>query len=134
MWIIGVILLIIISCYLYSTFKKEKDNKENSSHSQKPIIEYKIFRRNKIKGKYRENEEVEEIELNSEKWEDVQSSVVLSIYYNSEKNLLYVKFKQESIYVYFEVSKEIATDFLNSSSKGRYVRNVLWDYDYKRLK
>ena len=134
MWIIGIILLVIIACCLYSANNEEKDNKENNNHSQKPIIVYKTFRRVKVNGKHRENEVVEEIEVNSDKWEDVQSSVVLSIYYNSEKNLLYVKFKQESIYVYFDVSKNVAEDFLNSSSKGRYVRKVLWDYDYKRLK
>jgi hypothetical protein len=54
------------------------------------------------------------------KMNEVDSSNMKSIGYDSSTESLFVKFKDNSIYVYFEVPEITYKDFLDSSSKGGY--------------
>jgi len=54
------------------------------------------------------------------KMNEVDSSNMKSIGYDSSTENLFVKFRDNSIYVYFEVPEITYKDFLDSSSKGGY--------------
>ena len=54
------------------------------------------------------------------KMNEVDSSNMKSIGYDSSTESLFVKFRDNSIYVYFEVPEITYKDFLDSSSKGGY--------------
>ena len=66
-------------------------------------------------------------------WIKVESTNVKKIYYNFHKQDLYVMFKDNSTYVYFNVEKNVFMEFLTAPSKGAFVRQELKPYQYKKI-
>lgn len=66
----------------------------------------------------------------------VDSSNIQWIAYDEELNNLYVAFNNNSVYVYYEVPKEIFENFMRAGSKGRYLHMYIKRnnrYKYKKL-
>lgn len=67
--------------------------------------------------------------------EYVESSNLDWISYDESEHKLYIQFKNQSLYVYYDVPKEIYTNLKNAVSKGKYhAYNIKWKFEYKRLK
>ena len=68
------------------------------------------------------------------KWININdSSSIVRIYFNHTTNTLYVNFKSNTYYAYYEVEKETFNEFLMAPSKGLFVRNNLKNYKYKYI-
>lgn len=64
----------------------------------------------------------------------VNSSNIDSIGYNATKKQLFVKFKNDTIYVYKDVPKDVWNELQNVESKGKFVYYEIKDvYDYEKL-
>lgn len=64
----------------------------------------------------------------------VQSTNLDWVAYDEVKKILYVQFKNGGYYAYYDVPKEIFTDLLKASSKGRYLAmKIKWKFEYKKL-
>lgn len=61
----------------------------------------------------------------------VSSSNVASIGY--AEGVIEVEFNDGSIYQYLGVNEDIYRNFINSSSKGRFVHYYLKGYSYRRI-
>ena len=70
---------------------------------------------------------------NDIKWVSIISSNVKEAHYNAKLSNLYIKFKDSSIYVYYNVSTQTYIQFLSSPSKGRFVGSELRKYNYSRI-
>jgi len=72
-------------------------------------------------------------------WEDVifipvESSNVQEFGYDEENRMLYVRFLNGSLYVYYDVAPDIYDGFFMAPSKGKYVWSHLRDrYEYARV-
>ncbi len=66
-------------------------------------------------------------------WINVESSNVDKVYYNEEKQVLYIKFISNMFYAYYDVDKCTFFRLLLSNSKGRFVRYELKSYKYKNI-
>lgn len=63
----------------------------------------------------------------------VESSNVREIGYDPDTSILYVKFKPDSLYKYFDVPADVWEDFKSASSKGQFVHQRLkGTYQYER--
>lgn len=68
------------------------------------------------------------------KMKSVKSSNIDSIGYNESKKQLFVKFRNDTIYVYKDVPIEVWENFQNAESKGKFVYYELRNmYDYEKL-
>ena len=63
----------------------------------------------------------------------VDSSVVDSVYYNEMTNVLYVKFVDDSIYLYSGIPFSTYQSFLMSESKGNFINTRITGYPYLKL-
>lgn len=64
----------------------------------------------------------------------VNSTNINSIGYDEEKQILYVSFHSNSLYMYYDVPQEVYNEFLNSHSKGSYLyKNIIDYFDYDRI-
>lgn len=61
------------------------------------------------------------------RWVNIHSTNVKRIKYNQKQLQLFVEFKNNSVYRYDNVPVEVAIDFFNSSSLGRFVWRRLRD-------
>ena len=61
---------------------------------------------------------------------DVVSSNIKSIGYDLKTENLFVKFNNNSLYLYIDVPKKIYVDFLDASSKGKYHHEFIKSYEY----
>lgn len=55
----------------------------------------------------------------------VESSNVVSIGYDEEKETLEVEFKGGSVYHYYHVDKDTHSEFMKDESHGRFLRKVI---------
>tara|TARA_Y100001973_G_C5080410_1_gene272183 strand:+ start:125 stop:337 length:213 start_codon:yes stop_codon:yes gene_type:complete len=67
---------------------------------------------------------------------EVESSMIKEVEYNEEENSLQIKFKNESIYKYFDVPLQIYKEFLNAESKGKFfhakiAKKFTWNLEEK---
>ena len=68
-------------------------------------------------------------------WEQVISSNILAIGYDSEQKILGVEFKDRTIYHYFDVPQFEHSKIMNASSKGSYLHShIKGKYRYKQVK
>lgn len=66
-------------------------------------------------------------------WMDVPNSTnVAAVSYDANKAELYVRFKDGSTYTYMSVPDGIDRQLLESDSPGKFVRNDLAVYQYRR--
>ena len=63
----------------------------------------------------------------------VESSCIKSIGYDEEKSELFVEFKSGQIYKYPNCSKTLYENFMNSSSKGRFLNDYLVGDVYQKV-
>lgn len=63
----------------------------------------------------------------------VESSCIKSIGYDEEKSELFVEFKSGQIYKYPNCSKTLYENFMNSSSKGRFLNDYLVEGSYQKV-
>jgi hypothetical protein len=65
---------------------------------------------------------------------NVESSNIKSIGYDTENKILAVEFKHGGIYQYFDVPENIYEEFMNADSHGKYFsENIRNDNDYRKL-
>jgi hypothetical protein len=68
------------------------------------------------------------------RWVQVHSTNVKRIKYNQKQKHLFIEFKNNAVYRYDDVPIEVAVDFFNSSSMGRFVWRRLRDrFAYERI-
>jgi hypothetical protein len=66
--------------------------------------------------------------------ENVNSSNLASIGYDSENEILEVEFKHGGVYQYFDVSENVFNELMNAPSHGVYFSaNIRNDYKYSKL-
>lgn len=64
----------------------------------------------------------------------LDSSMIDSIEYDTESNVLLVRFNNGSLYAYDDVDEDVYHEIVDAPSAGTYFAyNVRWDYDYMRL-
>jgi hypothetical protein len=63
----------------------------------------------------------------------VESSCVKSIGYEEEKNELFVEFNSGKIYKYPNCSKTLYENFMNSTSKGRFLNDYFVGSNYEKV-
>lgn len=65
----------------------------------------------------------------------VTSSTILSVCYDNENRILEVKFKNNSIYQYFEVEKNIYESLIAATSHGKYLHTeiIKKNYTFKKI-
>lgn len=72
--------------------------------------------------------------MNLPKMESVQSSNILEVGYDSESEIVYVRFQDNSLYCYKNVPSSDFEGLLNAPSVGSYLhRNFKNVYPYERL-
>ncbi|MCS6795434.1 MAG: KTSC domain-containing protein [Raineya sp.] len=65
----------------------------------------------------------------------VESSMIASVGYDEENEILEVEFNSGQVYQYFEVPREVFDELLQAESKGRYMKNSVIDcYPYTKVK
>jgi hypothetical protein len=64
----------------------------------------------------------------------VESSMIDEVAYQSGSELLFVRFKNGSLYSYEDVPKHLFDELLNSESKGKFfTNNIKKDYVFKKV-
>jgi hypothetical protein len=63
----------------------------------------------------------------------VESSCIKSIGYEEEKNELFVEFNSGKIYKYPNCSKTLYENFMNSTSKGRFLNDYFVGSNYEKV-
>ena len=67
-------------------------------------------------------------------WLQLDSKMLASVAYDSEKQILYLRFRTGDVYRYFEFSGEDYRVFLNAESRGKYfLANIRDQFRYERL-
>ena len=67
-------------------------------------------------------------------WLPLESKMFTSVAHDSEKQILYLRFRSGEVYRYFDFVEEEYQSFLNAESKGRYFRTHIRDhFRYERL-
>lgn len=67
-------------------------------------------------------------------WLKLDSKMLASVAYDSEKQTLYLRFRTGDVYRYFEFSGEHYRAFLNAESRGKYfLANIRDQFRYERL-
>jgi len=64
----------------------------------------------------------------------VQSSQISYIGYDEDKSILYITFKNDSTFRYFDVEKEIYNTLKTSTSVGKYFNSIKNNYEYEKVK
>lgn len=66
--------------------------------------------------------------------EDMDSSMIYAVQYDTESKTLMVRFQNDSLYSYDDVEEEQYFDLINAPSIGTYfARNIRWNYPYMKL-
>ena len=64
---------------------------------------------------------------------DVESSNIAAIGYNEDTKELYVRFSSGAVYIYQDVQEEVYQEFLDASSKGKYLNeHIKGVYQYAK--
>jgi hypothetical protein len=67
-------------------------------------------------------------------WHDVESSNLESVGFDSDAQILGVRFKNRTTYHYFDVPEPVFQEFLDAPSKGQFLeRRVKGVYRYERV-
>jgi hypothetical protein len=67
-------------------------------------------------------------------WLPLESKMFLSVAYDADRRTLYLRFRSEDVYRYFEFSNKDYQQFLSAESKGRYfLSNIRNCFRYERL-
>jgi len=67
-------------------------------------------------------------------WQPIESKMFLSMAYDKEKRVLYLRFRSGDVYRYFEFPEEQNHEFLNAESRGRYFMSRIRDrFRFERL-
>lgn len=65
----------------------------------------------------------------------VKSSHIISIGYNSPSKILYIKFKGNNIYKYFNVPSSVFDEFLAAESHGKFAhKSIYHSFEYERCR
>ena len=68
------------------------------------------------------------------KWFRVDSSNIEMVAYDYGANVLYVRFHTGSVYIYYDVPRDVYTELKNSESVGEYFsEHVRGEYEYERV-
>lgn len=60
-------------------------------------------------------------------WQPLESKMFLSAAYDSEHQILYLRFRSQDVYRYFEFPDDRYQEFLNAASRGRYFLSHIRD-------
>jgi hypothetical protein len=67
-------------------------------------------------------------------WLPLESKMFLSIAYDAEKGILYLRFHSGDVYRYFDFSDDDYQHFLRAESKGRhFLSNIRNCFPYERM-
>ncbi len=66
-------------------------------------------------------------------WLPVKSSNVAAVRADPDRAELHVRFKDGSMYTYYSVPAGLVDDLLASDSPGRFIRESMNVYQYKRM-
>ena len=67
-------------------------------------------------------------------WLTLDSKMLASVAYVSEKQILYLRFRTGDVYRYFEFPGEQYREFLNAESRGKYfLANIRTRFHYERM-
>ena len=67
-------------------------------------------------------------------WLPLESKMFLSVAYDANKRILYLRFRGGDVYRYFQFSKNDYQQFLSAESKGRYfLSNIRNCFPYERM-
>ena len=60
-------------------------------------------------------------------WQPLESKMFLSAAYDAEHQILYLRFRSQDVYRYFEFPDDRYQEFLNAESRGRYFLSHIRD-------
>ena len=60
-------------------------------------------------------------------WQPLESKMFLSAAYDAEHQILYLRFRSQDVYRYFEFPDDRYREFLNAESRGRYFLSHIRD-------
>jgi len=64
----------------------------------------------------------------------VESSNILGVYYNINTAILYLQFKDGSVYEYYDVPEYVYNEFIAAESKGTYAhKNIYKNYKQQKI-
>ena len=67
-------------------------------------------------------------------WQPLESKMFLSAAYDAEHQILYLRFRSQDVYRYFEFPDDRYQEFLNAESRGRYFLSHIRDrFRYERM-
>jgi hypothetical protein len=67
-------------------------------------------------------------------WQPLESKMFLSAAYDAEHEILYLRFRSQDVYSYFEFSDDRYQEFLNAESRGPYFLSHIRDrFRYERM-
>ena len=67
-------------------------------------------------------------------WVPVESKMLLSIAYDANKHMLYLRFRSGDVYRYFDFPDEAYQQFLLAESKGQFfLANIRNSFRYERM-
>ena len=67
-------------------------------------------------------------------WQPLESKMFLAAAYDAASDTLYLRFRSEDVYRYFEFPADEYQEFLNAESHGRYFLDHIRDrFRYERL-
>jgi hypothetical protein len=67
--------------------------------------------------------------------EKIDSSMIASVGYQKEEQILEVTFQNQTVYEYYKVPQELYYQFLEASSKGQFMnQHIIGIYEYARKK
>ena len=67
-------------------------------------------------------------------WVPVESKMLLSIAYDANKHILYLRFRSGDVYRYFDFPDEAYQQFLSAESKGQFfLSNIRNRFRYQRM-
>ena len=71
---------------------------------------------------------------NNMKRTNVESSNIISIGYDETNCILEIEFKKNSIYQYFDISKEIHEGLMKATSHGKFLNENIKKKNYRYIK
>ena len=67
-------------------------------------------------------------------WQPLESKLLSSVAYDTEKSTLYLRFRSGDVYRYFDLPAEHYQQFLQAESQGRYfLAHIRNQFRYERL-
>ena len=67
-------------------------------------------------------------------WQPLDSKMFLAAAYDADRQILYLRFRSQDVYRYFEFPDDRYQEFLNAESRGRYFLSHIRDrFRYERM-